>query len=204
MKGPHKSLAFMGMLIPLFHAGYGERLVVSTTAGDTAWVITVVGAYQMEDEIWVTSDTERAYGGGWTMISYPKDVITIDAPSVVAKHVGDLEWVGSNNPIYLCRKQVSEFDYSAGDGWVDTDSCGWLYIRLYPWVYHIALGWLFSTEGAIVQGTVVPDDLLEKEWKLSFYLYSDKFGWLWKSPFNERYYSYKLGAYKSLEELLGD
>jgi hypothetical protein len=25
------------------------------------------GAYQIEDEIWVTSDTERAYwGGGWT------------------------------------------------------------------------------------------------------------------------------------------
>lgn len=183
-----KVLTTLVLLVPAI--AKGETLVVSDIAGDTAWIITLVGAYQMDGEIWMTSDMERAYDGGHPALSYPMDSVEADLPSIVAKHVGDLIEVNSRRPLLLHGTQIASFDFDAGDGWVDTEIVGWLYIREYPWVYHVDLGWLWVVEGPI-SGDFFPEDeslgggAIKK---LTFYFFSSEYGWMWKSPYTERSY----------------
>jgi hypothetical protein len=194
---------YLGLLLLLGQSALSaETLLVSQEAGDPAWTITLVGAYQIEDEIWMTTDLERSYEIAPCVVSYPYDSISVNLPSIVAKNKGDLEVISSPRPLVLHRNQITDFDFQAGDGWVDSDIVGWIYIRSYPWVWSSGLGWLYVVEGEIV--SEIRFDRLSASYrapsKLSFYFYSDKHGWLWKSPYSEKYYQYNTDTYRTLEE----
>lgn len=195
-------LALAGLTLSL----QAETLVVSAEALDTAWSITLVAAYQVDDEIWITSDLERSGETAEEVISYPVDAVEVSLPSLMAKHVGDLDWVMSGRPLYLRREQVGDYDSTVGDGWVETEVAGWLFTRIYPYVWHPNLGWLYAVENQVVANRIPeePNHFAGDIKRLSFLFHSFDYGWLWKSPYTESYYVYSQGAYLSVAEIVGN
>lgn len=177
----------------LFPSLHGESLLVSTfhPAPDDSWKISIVGAYQVGDEIWITSDVEKTTAFGLGIVNYPFDIIKVDLPTIVATHKGDLSIINADGMLYFQRSQVSEFDYELGDGWVYTEVVGWIYIRNYPWLFSPHLDWIFVREAGIPATSLTPS----KPLKLTYWLYTQQYGWLWKSPNRDDYYQPESDSY---------
>jgi hypothetical protein len=163
-----------------------EHLYVSKYVPFSDHVITIVGAYQVGGEIWITSHVDQISEIVLPAGEFVEDILEVDLPTVAAKHVESI-YLTDARPLYLHREQVGIYDYAVGDGWVKTDTVGYLYLRNYPWVYHAKHGWL-----KIVEGEPVFTDILDwyeqaparsGEKQLSYYLFSPVYGWMWKAPF---------------------
>jgi hypothetical protein len=113
-------------------------------------VITIVGAYQVANEIWITSHLDQIATEYPSVTDYVHDTVAVNLPTIVAKHVERI-FLTEARPLWQHRQQVSDYDYSVSDGWVDTESAEYLYIREYPWVFHPNLGWLQLVEGEVVR-----------------------------------------------------
>lgn len=170
----------------------------------------------MDDEIWLTSDMEFVAVGKVLLPSlfYPNDKVIADVPSIAAKHKGDLAQIPVDRALYRHREQVAEFDFSLGDGWVNTEVAGWLYIRPYPWVWHPVLGWLLAMEAGIYHDTFLGEFELDPKYQVSshfnenqpssltFYFHSATYGWLWKSRVQDEFFVFNRAEFLTAESLL--
>jgi len=175
-----------------------ETLLATTVTPTPGYNFSIVNAYQVGDEIWVTSQTEQYGMGGPVVIQvvdFLTDEVTVDLPTITAKHIGTVDRSGHipGELLFHRREQVASFDFSKGDGWVDTRVMGWIHIRSYPWVYHDRLGWLYVREDSVVSA--------HNDAGLSYFFYSSTFGWLWKSPLSPEIYSFTSASFVSINDL---
>ncbi len=187
----------------------GETVLVtqlnegSGSCGNTLHILTV---YQQGSDVIVTKHVEElnVICAAVVSVNRLQATLEMDYPSIALREV-DIFNIKNAKSQVLYRNGVVENAYNPdwGDGWVDTRAAGYVNIKQYPWIYHPELGWLRVTEGDIVFSNRDQLNTPTTPRALSFYLYSPNYGWLWTTEFNEKYYSFAAGGYKTVEEITG-
>ncbi len=192
-------LAILALLADLHLRG--ETVFVTEISGVPCNALHILTVYQRGSEVLVSKHLEIVGVGCIQSVARVEAALEMDYPSIALIET-EFFIPKNGNWQVLYRNGVFENSYNPdwGDGWVDTPAAGYVNIKQYPWIYHPELGWLKVTEGDIV---VMNTRSILAPKVLSFYLYSAEYGWLWTTEFNEKFFSFAAGGYKTVEEITG-
>jgi len=156
--------------------------------------------WQFHDRVLIEIFPKYPQGIVTTGTEYRWGTVEADVPSLLAQ-ITTVPPPISAERLYRGTRKVADFDFSRGDGWVDTYPVGWVYMRAYPWIYSLDMDWLYVQENAIWTSYEPMADSPEPPgyaWALpwmSYDLYSPTLGWLWKNPHWDVYYHYASSQY---------
>lgn len=192
-------------------SGHAESAFASEELTHTGHLLNITSVFQVDDEV-VVFYAVQDLGVGGDAITEFNDRVRMPIPSIAARSARVSEsppaWGDRFKLLYDQRERIDDFDYSWGDGWVNT-MLGEVHITAYPWIWHPRLEWLFVSESP---ATVVAGEIDAMEGRptlrynyqrgLAFWFYSENFGWLWMSVFNERIFVRSEGRLMTIEELV--
>jgi hypothetical protein len=143
--------------------------------GDDSWGIHT--AYQVDDEVWVI-DLESS---GFMTPGFiaPSNVVDFGCPAIMVTKVTNT-YVAADLPdedlIYSSHGDpVRAYDYSVGDGWINSETFGWCWVGQYPWVWICNDGeWVYMSS----TGPIELNDRVGNSW----WMWSEDSGWYWAAP----------------------
>lgn len=166
-----------------------ETVLVAASGGCQG--LHILSVYQHGSDVLVTKFLERRYVLCHASVQTLMASIEMDYPSIALKEIevfrADDEW----SVLWQNGKVENSYNPDFGTGWVDSQTLGLIFIRLYPWVFHPELGWLFIRESAI-----------SNQYELSFWFHSPEHGWMWKTPSMDRYYHHDSGTFREFSSFV--
>lgn len=105
----------------------------------------------------MTGANEIIGGLGFFQVVLPYSTqMDLECPSIVVRKVEPINYSSiyadppDGNVLYTQGKVVASYDPALGDGWANTPSIGWAWVRSYPWIFSPELGWLYCAGGHVI------------------------------------------------------